>query len=149
MTTLVVNPIGTMVEQDFTYNLNDRCNLGAFYPYLLMVGSPAGTFTYELIKNGDTLFSKSFTSSDIKNSLSTTDDFAHDFYPIIPDNPVQLEKGAYKLRLTNSGYFQNGSSYLGWVQQFEDIQNELSYIPSGDNQNSLAFRLKIYKEGIQ
>ena len=149
MTTLVVNAIGVSLEQEFTYNLNDRCHIGAFYPYIVMIGAPAGTFTCELIKGATTLFSKTFTSSLIKLSLPTTNNYAHAFYPIIPDSPVQIEKGTYKLKISTSGYTQTGSSYLGWAQQFEDIQNEMSYTPSADSENSLAFRLKIYKEGIQ
>ena len=148
MTTLVVNPIGASLEQEFTYNLNDRCHIGAFYPYIVMIGSPAGTFTCELIKGVTTIFSKTFTSSSIKLSLTTTDDYAHAFYPIIPDLPIQIEKGTYKLRISTSGYTETSSSYLAWAQQFEDIQNEMSYTPIGTEQNSLAFRLKIYKEGI-
>ena len=148
MTTLVVNPIGASLEQEFTYNLNDRCHIGAFYPYLVLINAPAGTFTCELIKGVTTLFSKSFTSTDIKLSLTTSDNFAHAFYPVIPDSPVQAEKGTYKLKISTSGYTETATSYLGWAQQFEDIQNEMSYTPSGDNENSLAFRLKIYKEGV-
>lgn len=148
MTTLVVNPIGASLEQEFTYNLNDRCHIGAFYPYIVMIGSPLGTFTCELTKGGVEIFSKTFTSALIKLSLSTTDNYAHAFYPIIPDAPIQIEKGTYKLKISTSGYTETATSYLGWAQQFEDIQNEMSYTPSGDNQNSLAFRLKIYREGI-
>lgn len=149
MTTLVVNPIGASLEQEFTYNLNERCHIGAFYPYLAMIGAPAGTFTCELIKGATTVFSKTFTSNSIKLSLETVNNYAHAFYPIIPDSPIQIEKGLYKLKISTSGYTETDSSYLAWCQQFEDIQNEMSYIPSEINQNSLAFRLKLYKEGIQ
>lgn len=148
MTTLVVNPIGSSLEQEFTYNLNDRCHIGAFYPYIVMIGAPAGTFTCELVQGATTLFSKTFTSSLIKLSLTTTDNYAHAFYPIIPDLPIQIEKGTYKLKISTSGYTETNTSYLAWAQQFEDIQNEMSYTPSGTEENSLAFRLKIYKEGI-
>lgn len=148
MTTLVVNPIGASLEQEFTYNLNDRCHIGAFYPYIVMIGAPAGTFTCELIQGATTLFSKTFTSSLIKLSLTTTDNYAHAFYPIIPDNPIQLERNTYKLKISSSGYTETSTSYIGWAQQFEDIQNEMSYTPIGTEENSLAFRLKIYKEGI-
>ena len=149
MTKLIVNPIGVSLEQEFTYNLNTRCHIGAFYPYIAMIGSPTGTFTCELIKGGVTIFSKSFTSVLIKLSLSTSDNYAHAFYPIIPDLPIQIEKGLYKLKISSSGYTETDSSYMAWIQQFEDIQNEMSYTPSGDQENSLAFRLKLYKEGIQ
>ena len=148
MTTLVVNPIGAGLEQEFTYNLNTRVHIGAFYPYLVMVNAPAGTFSFDLLKGANVIFSKDFTSADIKLSLTTANNFAHAFYPIIPNNPIQLEKGTYKIRISAIGYVENGLSYMAWAQQFENIQNEMSYTPSGDNENSLAFRLKIYKEGI-
>jgi hypothetical protein len=150
VTTLVVNPIGSGLTQEFTYNLNTRSHIAAFYPYLVMIGAPAGTFTFELrdALSNDTIFSKSFTSSLIKLSLGTANNYAHAFYPVIPDNPIQLEKYTYKIVITGSGYTETASSYIAWAQQFEDIQNEMSYTPSGDSENSLAFRLKIYKEGI-
>jgi len=148
VTTLVVNPIGASLEQEFTYNLNERCHIGAFYPYIVMIGAPSGTFTFELIKGVTTIFSKTFTSTAIKLSLGTSEDYAHAFYPIIPDLPIQVEKGTYKLKISTSGYTETNSTYLAWAQQFEDIQNQMSYTPSGILENSLAFRLKIYKEGI-
>jgi hypothetical protein len=70
------------------------------------------------------------------------------FYPIIPDSPIKLEKGTYTLKLTASGYISNSSSFIGWLQQFEDVQNDMDYLPLFSNQNSLAFRLKIFKEGV-
>lgn len=150
MSNIIVNPIGSSLEQDFEFNLNTRCQLGAIYPYVLMVDNPAGTFTVSLIKSGNTLFSKSFTSADIKTALDTTDNYAHVFYPIIPDNPVQIERGAYKLRITTSGgYVENEFKYLGWIQQFEDIQNEITYTVDNDQQRSLSFRIKVHREGIE
>jgi hypothetical protein len=113
-----------------------------------MIGAPAGTFTCELIKGATTIFSKTFTSASIKLSLGTSEDYAHAFYPIIPDLPIQIEKGTYKLKISTMGYTETNSTYLAWAQQFEDIQNQMSYTPSGILENSLAFRLKIYKEGI-
>lgn len=149
MTTLVANPIGAFLEQEFTYNLDERCHIGAFYPYLLMHNEPAGVFTFELLSGAEVLFSKNFTSADIKTALNTANSYAHVFYPIIPDVMVQLESGTYKIRISTSGYTESFSSYVAWLQQFEDIQNEMSYVPSASDQNSLAFRVKSYKEGIR
>lgn len=114
-----------------------------------MVNAPAGTFSMDLTKDAVVVFSKDFTSSDIKLSLTTSNNFAHAFYPVIPTNPVQLEKGTYTLSITAIGYTETMDSYLGWAQQFEDVQNQMSYTPSGTEENSLAFRLKVYKEGIE
>ena len=146
---VLVNKLTTILEQEVDYTLNKRAHIGAIYPYIVMVGAPTGDFTFGLIKGVTTLFSKTFDCDDIKLSLTTTDNNAHAFYPIIPTNPTQIEKGSYKLRLSASGYTATSTSYLGWAQQFEDIQNEMSYTPSGDEQNSLAFRVKVYKEGVE
>ena len=148
MTTLVVNPIGEGLFQFFTYNLTQRLHIGAVYPYLVMVGAPAGTFTFSLSRGVEVLYSRSFTSADIKLSLGTSNDFAHAFYPVIPNNPVQIDYGYFTLSISSTGYTETSASYLGWAQQFEDVQNVLAYTPSGIEENSLAFRLKIYKEGI-
>lgn len=148
MSTLIANPIGASLEQAITYSSTSRAHIGAFYPYLIMIDAPAGTFTFSLLKGAETLFSKSFTSADIKLSLLTSNNFAHAFYPVIPNNPIQLESGNYILRITSSGYVETSTSYLAWGQQFEDIQNDMAYTPTSDQQNSLAFRIKIYKEGI-
>jgi len=93
--------------------------------------------------------SKSFTSADIKAASGTTDNYLYSFYPVIPTNPLKIEKGDYILRLKTSGYTASGSSFIGWIQQHEDIQNSISYNPINDSQNPLAFRVKIYKEGIK
>lgn len=113
-----------------------------------MVGSPSGTFTIQIEGINGTILSKSFTSSDIKTSLDTTNNNAHVFYPVINDNPCQIERGTYTITLSSSGYTQTSSSYIGWIQQFEDIQNVLSYTPSGIGSRPLAVRIKDYKEGI-
>lgn len=143
MSTLVVNEIVDSLEQEFTFNLNTRSHIGAFYPYLVMINQPLGTFAFKFFKGATELFSVDFTSIDI-----STESYAHVFFPIIPENPIQLEKGQYKISITTSGYTKTNDSYIGWIQQFEDIQNEMSYTPIRTEENSLAFRLKIYKEGI-
>jgi len=111
--------------------------------------SPAGSFTLELEDSSGVIMSKSFSSSDVKTASETTDNYLYSFYPVIPTSPVRVEKGSYTLRIKTSGYTATGSSFIGWIQQHEDIQNTMSYNPSNDSQNPLAFRVKIYKEGIK
>lgn len=149
MTTLLSAILDTELEQEIRYNLNTRKQLGAIIPYLLIVNEPAGTFTVSLLKGVTTVYSRSFTSADIKAALGTTDDNAHVYYPIIPQTPVQIEKGLYKVKLSASGYTRTGSSYVAWNQQFENIQNEMDFEPVTDDENSLAIRYKEHKEGIQ
>lgn len=149
MTTLLAAILDTELEQEIRYNLDTRKQLGAIIPYLLLVNAPAGTFTVSLLKGVTTLYSRSFTSADVMTALGTTDDNMHVFYPIIPVNPIQIEKGLYKVKLTASGYTRTGSTYIAWNQQFENIQNEMDFEPVTDDENSLAIRYKEHKEGIE
>jgi len=149
LTTLVSQTLETELVQEIRFNLSTRLHLGAMIPYLFMFNSPDGVFTFNLLKGVQTIFSKSFTCADIRASLSTMDDYAHVFYPIIPDDLIQIENGLYTFKLTASGYTNTQASFLGWIQQHENIQNEMDYIPKNDEANSFAIRFKEYKEGIQ
>lgn len=146
MTTLQVQTLVSELVQDFNINLDERYHLGAVIPYLYL-HNPSGTFTIEIKQGSTVISSKSLTVAQIKSAIPTTDNYAHVFTPFIFDAPVKLERGSYSLRLSASGYSNSAASFLGWCQQFEDIQNEMDYIPFDDSENSLAFRLKIYKEG--
>ena len=147
MTTLQVQTLVSELMQDFTIKLDERYHIGAIIPYLYLHNT-SGTFTFELKKSGSAIASKSLTDAEIKALIPTTESYVHVFCPFIFSNPVKIEKGEYSLRLSASGYSNSAASFLGWCQQFEDIQNEMDYIPLDDSENSLAFRLKIYKEGV-
>lgn len=127
-------------EKEFT--------LEAVYPFLVMINSPSGTFNFEMIKDASTIFSKTFTSSDLKSALGTLDDYLYSFHPIIPNSPIRIKKGTYNFKLTHTGYSFNESSFLGWGQQYEDRQNPVSYTITGSSSIPLAFRIKTKKEGI-
>ena len=148
MSTIVANELTSTLEQEFTYNLNNRAHIGGFYPYLLMYNAPTGTFKIEILQGANVIYYKTFTSSDIKTAIGTTDNYAITFFPIIPTTPIQIEKGSYKIKLSSDGYTYSSSSYLAWIQQHENVQNTMSYTPVGDGENSLAFRIKTYKEGV-
>jgi hypothetical protein len=111
----------------------------------LIYNNPAGTFTLSVLKGSDVLYSKNFTSEEVKASLATTNNYAHVFYPIIPENSIQLEVGTYKIKLSATGYTATTTSYLGWIRQFENIQTELDYAPADDLDKPYSMRLKIYK----
>jgi len=149
VTTLVLKELITTLEQDINFNLNVRYNIGALIPYIYMHNAPAGTFTIELIKSSVTIFSNTFTSVDLKASLGTTDNYAHVFYPIVPTDTVQIERGIYTVKLSSSGYTYNSSSFLGWCQQYVNIQGTLDYVPANYSENPLSIRVKTYKEGIK
>lgn len=126
--------------------LNDRTYLSAIYPLIIMVGNPLGTFYFTIMNGAIQIYQSSFTSSDLKLSLNTTDNNLYVYYPILTN--IKLRKGNYTLKLTASGYSESPSSFIGWGQQHEDIQNSMDYIPSGISKNSLTYRVKMLKEGI-
>lgn len=145
MSTLLVQRLETELTQELRYNLSDRCQIGALIPYLYMHNSPAGTFAIDLLNSDDEIIiSQEFDCDDIKAALETSNNYAHVFYPIIPTNPIQIEYGLYTIKLSATGYTPSDSSYLGWIQQFENIQNVMDYVPVNDAQNSLAIRIKEY-----
>lgn len=148
MSTIVANELISTLEQEFTYNLNDRVHVGGFYPYVLMYNSPLGTFKIEVLRGADVVYEEEFTSSDIKTIIGTTDNYAITFYPIIPPSPIQIEKGNYTIKLSSTGYTYSSTSYLAWIQQHENVQNTMAYTPVYDSENSLAFRIKELKEGV-
>lgn len=148
MSTLLVQTLETELSQVYEFTMDKRQEIVAIIPYLYVHNAPAGTFTLSLITNSETVFSQTFTSQDVLDSLETTDDYARVFFPIVPLVHIQLERGEFTIKLSSTGYTNTSSSFLGWIQQHEDLNNELSYTPSGDDQNPLALRLKIYKEGI-
>lgn len=148
MSTILANELINTLEQDFSFNLNTRCHVGGFYPYLMLYNSPVGTFKIELLKGLNVIFEKEFTSSDIKTSLETTNNYAIVFYPILPNSPIQIEKGNYTIKLSSTGYTYSSTSYLAWIQQHENLQNNMAYTPIYDSDNPLAFRIKELKEGV-
>lgn len=144
MSTLVCTDLITSLEHEIRLTNKDRIQLAAIYPYLFKVGHPAGTFTLSLIQSGVTLFSKSFIESDI--SLA---DYAHTFFPVIPNVLLPLDAGLYTIRISSSGYTFADNNRLGWIQQHENIQNSMEYTPINDYQNPLSVRIKIYTKGIK
>lgn len=150
MTTLLVEPLSVLLYQEFNITDESRHPIGAVIPYIYMHNAPAGTFTFSVINNlSETILVKNFTSADLKLSIETTDNYAHVFYPIIPTNPIQFEKGSYVFTLTATGYTKTDSSFLGWIRQHENLNNILGYVPESDGQNPLATRLKVYYRGIK
>jgi hypothetical protein len=150
VSTLIVEELetGSTLSQEITLEIQERVLIGSISPYLFMQNAPAGTFTFTLTKSGTTVFSKTFTSADIKTALNTSHNYAHVFYPIVPTSPTMIEKGVYSMSLSASGYTFLESSYLGWCRQFEDLNNEVSYNAPFVWNNPLAYRMKTYKQGV-
>lgn len=139
----MVEELHTQISQEFTVENNKRYKLEAIIPHLYVHDTPAGTFTLTLYKDVTSIFSKSFTVSDIRTSLSTSDDFIHVFYPIIPASDVYIEAGDYQLLLTKSGYTYSDSNYLGWCRNFETQDYIDDQQLFKDQTNALETRFKV------
>lgn len=145
MTTLLVQPLRDSLEQSFTLKYNKRYVIGCISPYIYVQNKPSGTFTFKVQKDGSDLFTATFTAQDVLDSIETANDNAHVFYPVVTDG-LFLEKGEFKIVL-ESNYSSSDSSFVGWIQQFENTQNSLDYTANSDNKLPLATRIKIYERG--
>ena len=141
MTKLVVDELLTTLSQTFTLTKNMRFTVEAIRPYIYMHNTPAGTFTVAVKSGGTELFSKTFTSAEIKSDLETTDNYAHIWKGIVFSNPAHIENGQYELELSSSGYTYSDTSYLGWIREHENLTNEIDGTPVSDMQNPRAFQL--------
>jgi hypothetical protein len=143
MTTLVLQKLETSLDQVVRFSEGRRYNIASIMPYLLMVNAPTGTFTFSIVKGSRTIVSKTFNSNLIKTSLDTSNNFAHVFYPIVFSNPLFLEEGDYIFRLSTDTT-PTELSYMGWIQAYENKQNESIIPPDSDLRNSFSFRIKFF-----
>jgi hypothetical protein len=144
---VMVQSLYTTLEQEIRLSHEGFYTLVGIEPYIAIVGAPAGTFTFSILSGATTLFSSTFTSADIKTKLNTANNHAHIYYPFTPS--IKLKKGLYKLKLSASSYTPTTTSFISWVQQHENIQVPMDYIPSGDWDNTLTYRIKLIKEGMK
>ena len=147
MSILLVETLQSELSQDISFTGENRAEIAAFLPYLYIHNVSGATFTFEIVRDNATIFLQDFTSEEIAQEVGGV--YAHVFYPIVPVNPVQIEPGSYKFKIKAKSGYLPGESFLGWCKQYNDIQNEMSYTPSSDSDNSLAIRFKIYREGIK
>jgi hypothetical protein len=145
--TFVVEPLKSALSQDFHLSLETRYVIAAFLPYLYLYNSPDGIFSFAVLKDGEMVYSHAFNSVDIKLSLSTTNNYAHVYYPIIPTRPVVLEKGSYIARLTASNYEATNTKFLGWIRASENVSSILT-MPPNSLSYPLSMRIKTLNQGI-
>jgi hypothetical protein len=145
VSTLIYTKLRDILEHEIRITSNDRVHIAAFCPYLLKYGTPPGTFTFSVLQDEVTFFSKTFISSDISSV-----GYAHSYFPIVigDESALQLTAGLYTLRISSAGYTFVGSSHIGWIQQYQNKQNEAEYNPASDYQNPLTVRIKTYNQGI-
>lgn len=116
---LLVDPlIDEDLDQTFSLSLIRR-NVIEIKPYIYMHNAPIGTFTIRIIKDENVIDELDFTSSDIKNKLDTTDNYAHVYLPL--STSLKLDSGDYIARLTSSDYTYNDSAYIGWVKEWDSL----------------------------
>lgn len=151
MTKLLVEELfeNSELTQVENFQLNKRVQVGSVCPYIYMHNAPPGQFFAGIRNlNGNFEYEFEFDSAYIKTLLNTTDNYAHVFLPIVTSYPIFLEKGSYELYLYAENYTFYRTSFIGWIRQHENLNNDLDYIPSNDAENPLASRLKVYREGI-
>lgn len=145
MSILLVETLQTELVQDIDFEGEKRVEIAAFIPYIYFHNVTGAVFTFEIERDTEIIFSQDFTSEEIR---LVTGNYAHVFYPIIPINPVQIEAGSYKFRIKAKSGYLAGEQFIGWIKQYVDVQNEMSYTPIDDSQNTFAIRFKKYREGI-
>jgi hypothetical protein len=146
MSVLLVETLQDELVQDIDFTETQRVEIAAFIPYIYFHNVTGAVFTFEIEKNSEIVFSQDFSSEDIRNSVNAS--YAHVFYPIIPVNPVQLDEASYKFRIKRKSGYLAGSEFIGWVKQYVDVQNIMSYTPTDDSENTFAIRFKRLREGI-
>lgn len=146
MSILLVETLQTELVQDIDYEGETRVEIASFIPYIYFHNVTGAVFTFEIERDSEIIFSQDFTSEEIRLA---TGNYAHVFFPIIPINPVQIEAGSYKFRIKAKSGYLAGEQFIGWIKQYVDVQNEMSYTPTDDSQNTFAIRFKKYREGIK
>lgn len=114
----------TPLIQDFTIPIDSyRLNLFAIRPLLMLYNDPVGTFTLTLKANGNILIATDFDIDYLKSNADFLDNQYHYGFFKIPMQAVLYPYINYRLELSSSGYTFDGSSYLSWLKEFEDITN--------------------------
>lgn len=149
MTTLLIEPLVTTLQQDISYQLQERSHIAAISPYVYLCNAQNINYTFELLDGVDVIYTKIFTPLEIKTELGTTDNYIHVFWPLTSAIPLLLKNGTYTLKLSaDPAYSPTDTSFIGWIKQHEDIQAETIPTPENVIDLPLALRIKIYKQGI-
>lgn len=146
MSQFLVVTLQNSLSQEIEFTNEERVEIAGFYPYIYFHNVEDATFTFKIERNSVTVFEQDFTADEIRDFSG---DYAHIFLPIIPLHPVQIEKGVYNFSINANEGYQASETFIGWIKQYQDIQNEMSYTPINDTQNTFAIRFKRYIEGIR
>lgn len=144
MTTLVTSELVTTLSQEITYNLDRPVYVYGLKMLVVMFNAPNGTFTVAFRDGSNVISSKTFTSASIKSALSTTDNYAYYYLPIVFDVPFLIERKTYNVHLSSSGYTFGSSSFIGWVKDHENnfIELDESFTASEAPRNLTIYTFK-------
>jgi len=112
----------TPLTQTFKINQN-RLHLKAIRPWLYLHNDPSGTFTINVKDGSDLLDSVDFTINDLKVGASLNDNEYHKSFFKFDFDVILNHDRDYTIELDSSGYTYSGSSYLGWIKEFENLTN--------------------------
>lgn len=148
MTELVVQELeATPLIQEVKLRRKGKHIIHALRPYVYLHNNPTGTFHFEVLDSQDNLLkSHDFTASEVKTAWGKTDPYCHGFYTINLDNKLILKNGIYKFKISSTGYSFSISSWIGWVQEHENIKYDVLYTPIDDQQNPLTVEFWELKE---
>lgn len=104
-----------------------RMIIKAIRPHIYKHLSPSGTFTMTISQNGDDLGSKDFTSASIEgDGPATATNYFHGPVALIFDSPIVVNRGAFEITLSSSGYTFSEAAYIGWIAEHENIVNNFT-----------------------
>lgn len=137
---LLVEPLRTTI----TYNgdATGRILARNIRPRIYKAGSPAGTLTLTVKQSGDTLGTASLTLAAIETGIGSSDYF-HGVINFAFSQDVVINKGAFTVELSASGYTFSESAHYGWIADFEDPVNALE--GSVNNVTDKPFSFEIWE----
>lgn len=149
MTFRLYDDLQDSIENDFTFSLEEVQVVKGFYPYLYMKNAPVGVFKFEVSRGESVIFSKNFTSEDIKNALKTEDNNAYVFHPMLPSPFLLMDRGTYKAMVSVvSGYTPNENSHMGWIRLHNFPVNDIDYVPQSDSEIPFAMKIKTIQKAM-
>jgi len=129
----------TPLVQEFKIKRN-RLRIKAIRPWLYLHDDPAGTFTLTLKDGSNALDSHDFTVDDLRLGAGFADNQFHHGYFNLPIEAVLNHDQTYTMELSASGY-TFGSSYLGWIKEFESLKNSFDDPIWTYHQNPFGYEL--------
>jgi len=100
-----------------TVTLDRGMTLERVIPHLFLQGDPTGTVTIEVIKDAQSVASKSLDLEYIASEAGKTQVRYHGFVSFVFDAPINLSEGSYQIQLTTSDYTFHENNWFGWVRQ--------------------------------